>query len=334
MLTNLPSENESVAIFGHGVLGAPLRSKTPLNEGPYRRALELDKSSRAPGFSPSDTSSRVEIFPPSAVTRKASTWDGLTAEIVETTSSERTEFGYSGPASLLIVCEQGARRAGETFVEGLPRSSLRELAGKISFVPAEREYREWQESRSRTRFIFIYFDREKMQAPCVPCMLFENAMLLAMSLRLIELIENPTPNGRSSVEALGLILLRELERLSSQSPEVKQQIGGGLAAWQQRTVTAFIEDHLAESISLTSLAQLVRLSPFHFCRAFKQSFGLPPPRYHVARRIERAKALLVESAMSVTEIGYEIGFSETSAFSATFRKLTGTTPTAYTRSYR
>jgi AraC family transcriptional regulator len=269
------------------------------------------------------------------VTRKALTWDGLTAESVETTSSDRVEFGYSGPAHLLVVCERGARRAGETFVEGLPRSGLRELAGKISFVPEGREYRDWQQTRTPTRFIFIYFDPAEMQASDIraPRMLFEDAMLLAASLRLMELIENPAPTGRLYVEALGVVLLRELERLNSRPSEIKQQIRGGLAAWQQRTVAAFIEDHLADAISLASLAQLVRLSPFHFSRAFKQSFGLPPHRYHVARRIERAKTLLVESAMSVTEIGFQVGFSETSAFSATFRRLTGTTPTAYTRNY-
>ena len=106
---------------------------------------------------------------------------------------------------------------------------------------------------------------------------------------------------------------------------------GGLAAWQQRTVTAYIEEHIAEPISLATLSRLVRLSPYYFCRAFKQSLGLPPHRYHSNRRIERAKRLLAEPAPSVTEIGRIVGYSETSSFTAAFHKATGFTPTAYRR---
>src|SRR6188474_2474910 len=91
---------------------------------------------------------------------------------------------------------------------------------------------------------------------------------------------------------------------------------GGLAAWQQRAVTAYIEEHLAEPILLATLARLARLSPYYFCRAFKQSLGLPPHRYHNSRRIEQAKTLLAKPELSVTNIGLTVGFSETSSFTA------------------
>ena len=106
---------------------------------------------------------------------------------------------------------------------------------------------------------------------------------------------------------------------------------GGLAAWQQRAVTAYIEEHLAEPISLATLARLARLSPYYFCRAFKRSLGLPPHRYHSNRRIERAKLLLAQPAPSVTDIGLIVGYSETSSFTTAFHKATGITPTAYRR---
>ena len=96
-------------------------------------------------------------------------------------------------------------------------------------------------------------------------------------------------------------------------------------------VTSYIEEHLAEQISLTTLAQLVHLSPCYFCRAFKQSIGEPPHRYHNNRRIEHAKTLLANRAASVTEIALELGFSETSSLTAAFRRATGMAPTAYGR---
>jgi AraC-like DNA-binding protein len=106
---------------------------------------------------------------------------------------------------------------------------------------------------------------------------------------------------------------------------------GGLAPWQQRAVVSYIEEHLVEPISLATLAGLVRPSAFYFCRAFKQSFGMPPHRFHSHRRIEHAKSLLAKSDWSVTRIASMLGFSDTSAFSTAFHKVSGQTPTSYRR---
>jgi AraC-like DNA-binding protein len=56
---------------------------------------------------------------------------------------------------------------------------------------------------------------------------------------------------------------------------------------------------------------------------------VPPHRFHNGRRIERAKTLLAKPAQSVTEIGFTVGFSEASSFTAAFRKETGLTPSPY-----
>jgi AraC family transcriptional regulator len=67
-------------------------------------------------------------------------------------------------------------------------------------------------------------------------------------------------------------------------------------------------------------------------RAFRQTFGMPPHRFHTHRRIERAKPLLTNPAASVTSVGMAVGFCETSSFSAAFRKGTGVTPSSFQRS--
>jgi len=74
---------------------------------------------------------------------------------------------------------------------------------------------------------------------------------------------------------------------------------------------------------LATLAAQARLSPHYFCRAFKQSFGVPPHRYHTSRRIEEAKTLLAKPSSSVTEIGLTMGFQETSSFTVAFHRTTG-----------
>jgi AraC family transcriptional regulator len=187
--------------------------------------------------------------------------------------------------------------------------------------------------------MYFYFDPAKMPrhseanlADFVPRLFFEDSALWETALKLAALIESAGSDNQSYAEALGVVLAHELVRLNSSGSRMEAPVRGGLAAWQQRIVTAYIEEHMAETISLTTLAQLVRLSPYYFCRAFKRSFGIPPHRFHTSRRIERAKALLAEPMPSVTEIGLVVGFSETSSFSAAFRKGTGLTPTAYHRS--
>ena len=84
--------------------------------------------------------SAVEISPPDIVKRRAVTWDGMAAEIVQATRREKIESRFRAPFHLLAVYEQGVRRDGETFVEGLPRSALRDFKRKLTFVPAGHEY--------------------------------------------------------------------------------------------------------------------------------------------------------------------------------------------------
>ena len=123
----------------------------------------------------------------------------------------------------------------------------------------------------------------------------------------------------------------ELLRLKRSKAVAARPDRGGLPAWQQKRVAEFIEKHLAEVISLGALAELVDLSLYHFARAFRQSFGTPPHRYHMARRIDHAKGLLRMPTLSVTQIGSRIGFCEASSFTRAFRKFTGLTPTEYRR---
>ena len=281
----------------------------------------------------------VEISPPDIVRRRIVTWDGMTAEIVQATRREKIECHFCAPFHLLAVCEEGARNDGETFVEGLPQSSLRNLKKKLTFVPAGHEYHDWHDPRTLSRVVYFYFDPVKMPVHSesgfgglAPRLHFEDSGLLDTALKLTTLIESAGVDHRLYLEALGVVLAHELARLDPGTPRIRAPIRGGLAAWQQRVVTTYIEEHLAEPISLATLAQLVRLSPYYFCRAFKQSFGVPPHRFHTGRRIELAKALLAKPAPSVTDIGLTVGFSETSSFTAAFRKATGFTPTGYHRS--
>jgi AraC family transcriptional regulator len=287
-----------------------------------------------------DIKRTVDITPRDIATRRSKRTDGLGAEIVQTIRQERIDIRFRAPVSLLVIVEEGVRAAGESSVEGLPRSTLRDLRRKLTFVPAGRSYHEWLQPSLPSRVIYFYFDPAKVLFDLesadsdvlqAPRLFFEDTALWQTALKLGRLLDAPDANSRLCLEALGIILAHELVRPDAASQHAGPRARGGLAGWQKRTVVDFIEENLAENVSLAKLAALVQLSPYHFCRAFKQSFGVPPHRYHTRRRIDRAKALLANPSESVTHIGMTIGFSETSSFTAAFRKTSGMTPTEYRR---
>ena len=74
------------------------------------------------------------------------------------------------------------------------------------------------------------------------------------------------------------------------------------------------------------LARVSGVSEAHFARSFKEAFGLPPHRYLLTRRIERATALLRETDLGVTEIAFQTGWSSLGTFGRTFRDVTGESP--------
>jgi len=282
----------------------------------------------------------VAISPPDIARRRLANWGTIQADNVRVTRRETFEDGFQAQRHLLIAYERAERHDGETLIEGLPKSTLREFNCKLSFVPAGHRFYGWQTPRVLTRVTYIYidlpdrlFDRGSgIACPAIsPRLFFFDQAVWDTALKLKAEVGNSDPWSREYADALSHVLMHELFRLERTAPAAARPVRGGLPAWQQKRVVEFIEEHLAEEISLAALAELVDLSLYHFARTFTQSFGAPPHRYHMARRMDRAKGLLQRPALSVTQIGARIGFRETSSFTRAFRKFTGLTPTEYRR---
>jgi len=339
MLTNIdaiPQRNDSIRI------DRVLRSDAALHRRGRISSLDPNRDSKAdlsPQRAPLDAA--VEVFPPDIVRHHRFVEGGMGAEVVQATRRERTEFHFDAPVHLLALFERGTRVAGESHVDGLRRSSLKDFEHKLIFVPAGHRYDDWQVPRTLTRVIYFYLNPAEppmssalvpQEAAFNPRLFFEDAAVWGTALKLASLVESTSAFNRLYFDALSLVLAHEIVRFARGCPHIEPKVHGGLASWQQRVVVDYIEEHLNEQIPLATLASLVRLSAYYFCRAFKQSLGMPPHRYHTFRRIERAKSLLADASISVTEVGLSLGFSETSSFTATFRKAVGLTPTTYRRS--
>ncbi len=81
-----------------------------------------------------------------------------------------------------------------------------------------------------------------------------------------------------------------------------------------------------EEWPIRRLARVSGVSEAHFARSFKEAFGLPPHRYLLTRRIERATTLLRDSQLTITEIAFQTGWGSLGTFGRTFRDVTGDSP--------
>jgi AraC-like DNA-binding protein len=99
-----------------------------------------------------------------------------------------------------------------------------------------------------------------------------------------------------------------------------------------RRVRDYIDAHLGDSIELVELSGIAGLSMFHFARQFKHSEGITPHHYLVSRRVERAKELLAETNLSLSEIAFAVGFADQSHLTRNFRQILRITPGQFRRS--
>ncbi len=91
----------------------------------------------------------------------------------------------------------------------------------------------------------------------------------------------------------------------------------------------FIDEHQAEDLSLAEVAKAVNCSTFYFCKMFKKTTGLHFTEYLARVRIEKAKNLLLNPNLRISEIAYEVGFQSLTHFNRVFRRLVGESPTEY-----
>jgi len=124
------------------------------------------------------------------------------------------------------------------------------------------------------------------------------------------------------------LVVHFLRRYAASRPALPEATGGLTPYKLQRTI-AYIQAHLEEKVSLTTLAAVAQISPTHFAHLFKHATGLAPHQYVLRCRMEQAKRLLAETDLSLMDIVSQVGCADHSHFSALFRKHVTMTPKAY-----
>ena len=134
------------------------------------------------------------------------------------------------------------------------------------------------------------------------------------------------PNGNLYTDSLAMALAVHLLRRHSAAGLDSGTSKGGLSGQRLRRVLSYIEDNLSASLSLAEIASVAGVSVSHCKAAFRDSVGAPVHRYVVLRRVQRAKELLSEGRLTISEIALETGFSHQSHLAYHVRRLLGVSP--------
>jgi len=152
-----------------------------------------------------------------------------------------------------------------------------------------------------------------------------------IGLSLLSELENEDVLGGLYAESLATLLAVHLLRGHSSlgrsaKRKIEREPAGALSGPVLGRVTKYIEDNLAEDLTLSEISGVAHMSPFHFSRVFKLATGLSPHRYVIGCRVERAKDLLINTNLPLHEIASLCGFSDQSHLAKHTRRLLGATP--------
>lgn len=222
---------------------------------------------------------------------------------------------------ILIYCvsgQGGLRTRGERAVG----------AGDVMLIPGGQSHAYWASPQEPWAIYWMHFTDQGggFQRMFLRRADVHGVMALGVQARLAELFEEllrtlnqaMDPLSRQRADALAQLALCEILR------------GGGEAFAQ---VVAFMRAHIAERLSLETLAGQARLSKYHFSRAFQAAYQMPPMQYFNRMKILRACEMLTQGHESVAEISERMGYSTPYYFSEQFKSVTGLAPGQYRRAF-
>ncbi|MBC7972792.1 MAG: helix-turn-helix transcriptional regulator [Verrucomicrobia bacterium] len=262
-------------------------------------------------------------------------WDGITVEYM--CSNETGDYDATFPKQTIGVALAPQERV-VWRVDGGSSQTTPLLPGSV-FLYSSSEF-VWSYREGKSECVHLTLNPELLNRVAAESSLstgveIEYRVLFAdpTILHVANLFKSELLNGglagklltESLTNVLAVHLLRNYSGLMTQ-PRLEV---GTLEGLMLKQLKDFIEENLAEDLTIAKLATVAHVSPFHFAREFKAATGQSPHRYVTQQRLERAKLLLSVTRLSVSEVAYRVGFSNQSHFTAQFRKATGTTPKGY-----
>jgi AraC family transcriptional regulator len=248
----------------------------------------------------------------------------------------------SEQAVLWVVAEQVGGQYEHRTDPNKPPRSPRSGPRVMSLVPPGMELWGYASSIRFVRSVRLTFDLDKAglalgdrrlgPAFATPRLMFASEPLWQMASLLAGECRKRRGLDGLYGESIATALCVELLRLGETGTQPMTR--GGLAPWQMRRITEYMEAHLGDAIQLSDFAQLAGMSRSHFSQAFRTTTGMPPHRWHLNARIRRAQELLLDTGLSLAEIALQTGFADQSHFTKSFQRQAGTSPGAWRRTRR
>jgi AraC family transcriptional regulator len=217
-----------------------------------------------------------------------------------------------------------------------PVEEYRLRRGDIAFRP--RGSKLWSDL-SGGRFIQILQSRETYDnlvpdlvrsgaADLEPQDAFSDPLISQIALTIANEIDGGCIDGILA-DALNTALAAQVMRRFVDPSAIMPAPSNGLSRDRLKRVRDYIETHLDDRLTLTDLAAVACLSPYHFSRSFKEAVGVGPQRYVRQRRLDRAKTLIRRTNQPLAQIAQQVGLCDQSHLTSIFRRETGETPGRY-----
>lgn len=213
-------------------------------------------------------------------------------------------------------------------------------SGDVFIIPQNTPHRDIRVKGDVYRALYVFFrwpECDRLLRKLGPGVLFRNeSARIHLQLVLKELEDEYRGDSAGAPQRLRVILLEALLALlryshhqNSPDPKARRVLAQLRRRELMARVREYLERHCAETLGLEQLALHFDVSPFHLCRGFSQEYGVALFEMIALIRIQRAKALLREGALSTKEVARRTGFSNGNYFAKVFRRATGQSPSEF-----
>jgi transcriptional regulator GlxA family with amidase domain len=155
---------------------------------------------------------------------------------------------------------------------------------------------------------------------------FERDLVVAqLTKTILSQVRNREPLNMLALEDASLLVSTHLLQHYGNG-KVTLRAQQGLESWQKLRTDEMLRSHLEGNLRIAVLATACQLSPSHFSRCFRKSFGTSVHQWLIRLRIDTAKDMLRDCGLSLADVGFRSGFCDQAAFTRTFTKCEGMTP--------